>query len=441
MQDHGLLKKIDLDLSSLLAQSQGLPAPTTPSEIAIEKPEIAFEVAQEAGARQGLFRLWRNGSKDTVSERRCAVSLSKRVQDWTSDYVLAARVRLLFNRMIVLNVSWRRYWNDRLTISILKGSSLSIVRFVAADGEFMTACRRGDNRSMRRLLESGQASVRDVTTGNYGPMGLAVEAGSTKAIRTLLHFGADVDTVFGRNQTSVLAWAIRWRRKEIVRLLLSQRVSCEYVSSHGWTPLWYIWDVAEPNQASSTELIEMLAAHGDFNLSHEGVIDEDGAGLIHRAVCFGTAEEVDMLVRVGVSPFTTEGPLAWTAIHNAVFEGKLDIFEILLPYYRHIHIDTPDTRGWTLLHISASAGQSAITRRLLELSADPSKKSTPSFTHMPEQLYGGCWTPAEVARAQNEERWLDMLRATRDFVGEKSLTVEESKALNENEWFDAYEVQ
>ena len=89
--------------------------------------------------------------------------------------------------------------------------------------------------------------------------------------------------------------------------------------------------------------------------------------------------------------------------------GKPQSFKVLLPYYKLLPIDTPGLQGRTLLHISASAGQSIITRCLLELGANPSGKSKPGYTHMPEELYGGGWIPAEVPKAQSEERWLDTL--------------------------------
>lgn len=54
---------------------------------------------------------------------------------------------------------------------------------------------------------------------------------------------------------------------------------------------------------------------------------------------------------------------------------------------------------------------------------------------MPECLYGGCWTPAEVARAQSVERYESFMR----IVEESQQVVEILDADSEEQepWYDA----
>jgi Ankyrin repeats (3 copies) len=82
-----------------------------------------------------------------------------------------------------------------------------------------------------------------------------------------------------------------------------------------------------------------------------------------------------LLIRLGVALMCVAPPLQWSAIHHSVFYGNYGTFIELLPHYVHLDINTPDTRGWTLLHIAASAGHDRIVRHLLSLGANPSQKS------------------------------------------------------------------
>jgi ankyrin repeat protein len=124
-----------------------------------------------------------------------------------------------------------------------------------------------------------------------------------------------------------------------------------------------------------------------------------------------------------------------------VFYGRYDNFLELLPYYKHLDIDTPDERGWTLLHIAASEGHDSICKHLLSLGADWQRKSSEFSSrfsyHIPDSLHGGCWTPAEVARAESTERYEKFI-AIVEASQRKGNT--HGAILNEPDlWFDAPE--
>lgn len=136
-----------------------------------------------------------------------------------------------------------------------------------------------------------------------------------------------------------------------------------------------------------------------------------------------------MLIKLGASTMSLIPPLQWLAIHEAAFYGKTECFLELLPYYEGWDIDTPDTRGWTLLHIAASAGSDGVVRILLEKGADPYRRSWPFRSHMPESLHGKRCTPAEVARAQSEERYERYMTMLRDLGLASTIEEDEDEDL------------
>jgi hypothetical protein len=73
---------------------------------------------------------------------------------------------------------------------------------------------------------------------------------------------------------------------------------------------------------------------------------------------------------------------------------------------------------------------------LLELGADIHTTNLPCHGQTREELFGGCWTPAEVAKAESDDYWLGILQAIKDVVGVKALTAREFDALAKDEWFD-----
>jgi ankyrin repeat protein len=241
-----------------------------------------------------------------------------------------------------------------------------------------------------------------------------------------LHFRPTTPEPTNPPRRSPLDWALQQRHLEIARLLLSRKASLDHVSAHGWTPLFYVW--SGPMQTSSLDYLALLTSACAYTLEFNDS-DTQKWPLLHRAATFGTPEDVAQLIRLGASTTSVIPPLQWFAIHEAAFYGKTECFLELLPYYEHLDIDTPDTRGWTLLHIAASAGSDGIVRHLLERGADPYRRSWPWRSHMPETLYGKRCTPAEVARAQSEERYERYVTILQDLGLASSIEEDEDEDL------------
>jgi hypothetical protein len=95
----------------------------------------------------------------------------------------------------------------------------------------------------------------------------------------------------------------------------------------------------------------------------------------------------------------------WMAIHHAVYYRNFETFLVLINPKYGASIASPDSRGWTLLHIAASAGHDNIVRHLLSLGADHERLTLPYASRMPEQLFNQTFTPAKAAAAQSRERY------------------------------------
>jgi ankyrin repeat protein len=186
------------------------------------------------------------------------------------------------------------------------------------------------------------------------------------------------------------------------------------------------------------EFLNLLAEDSYLDLD---IADAQNWTVLDRVAAVGTAKEARRLIELGANPYQEAAPLRWTAIHQAVFHGNLATFEELLPEYGETARYMVDDRGWTLLHIAASAGRTEILRHLLKASGDPDAKSKPYASHMPEQLFNRRCTPREVAAAQSSERekeFLDVLHEHRLSTGYVMIP-SDSDSEDEQEFCEAKE--
>jgi ankyrin repeat protein len=186
------------------------------------------------------------------------------------------------------------------------------------------------------------------------------------------------------------------------------------------------------------EFLNLLADDSYLDLD---IADAQNWTVLDRVAAVGTAKEVRRLIELGANPYQEAAPLRWTAIHQAVFHGNLATLAELLPEYGDTARYMVDDRGWTLLHIAASAGHTEILRHLLKAGADPDAKSKPYDSHMPELLFNRSCTPQEVAAAQSSERekeFLDALHEQRLSTG-YVIIPSDSDSEDEQEFCEAKE--
>lgn len=164
----------------------------------------------------------------------------------------------------------------------------SLARLAPDDSDFMQACARGDVLTMRDLLRTNQGHPSDTTTGNYIPLALAIGSGNLEAVRTLVSFGADVNTPFGVAQHSALSWTIYSGHADMVQFLLQRGAWIDHIDTLGWSPLFFIWAVGSRAE-SYPDIPHMLVSDHSFSLSHEEVVNSDGYGVIAQAFLVCTA--------------------------------------------------------------------------------------------------------------------------------------------------------
>jgi ankyrin repeat protein len=187
---------------------------------------------------------------------------------------------------------------------------------------------------------------------------------------------------------------------------------------------------------SRLQFLTLTAAESilDFDL-----VDNYGWSVIHYAAAYGVDEDVTKLVGLGASLITAALPLGWNAIFHAVFYGNVGTFLVLLQHYDPMIIHATDARGWTLLHIAASAGHDQIVRHLLTVGADPYCLTSPFMSHMPESLFNKRCTPEEVAAAQSPERRERYAKALYDLGKISQMTTEIQETEIKDIFWDATE--
>lgn len=234
-------------------------------------------------------------------------------------------------------------------------------------------------------------------------------------MKELLDHGTDVNASFGHLQTRPLQWAVWLRQLDIVRLLLQRGASQDSITAVGWNVPYFCWPRLEPRQPLMLDFLNLLAEDSYQDLE---VTDTEGATVLHRVAAYGRPEEVERLIALGAKPEQVALPLRWNAIHHAVFYGNHATFKTLLRHYADVASLT-DERGWTLLHVAASAALPAgddndqTVRDLLDLGADPQAISKPFKSHMPDSLFGKACTPQDVAAARSSEREAQFLATLR----------------------------
>ena len=221
---------------------------------------------------------------------------------------------------------------------------------------------------------------------------------------------------------SPLQWAVQHRHLEIVRLLIQNDADLEHVSVLGWNPLFYCWPRMKPNNADNTELINLLAEHSILDVE---MVDTMGWTALDRAAAFGTADEVQTLLKLGACPFSTRPPLRWNAMQHTVHFGNWSTFSSLMPMFGDDAVRMKDERGWTLLHIAAWSGCERIFRLLLSKGACPYIRSREFSSHMDEKLRGRALTPEEIAKERGPENHGLFQQALEDFGYDRGLVKEE----------------
>ena len=206
-----------------------------------------------------------------------------------------------------------------------------------------------------------------------------------------------------------MQWAIVYRRIEIARLLLAKGACCEHISLRGWNPIFYLYSGGQ-TQSPSTEYLEMILG-GYFTSIN--VQDAEGWTCLHRAAAFGSADDIETLIKFGASTSILNDRLEWTPNFCAVQFGNISTFTKLQKYTDPALLEQTDARGWTMLHVAANTGNLDMMTLLIKVGADPLALTEPSDKLVPAGLEGRTLSVAQIARNRGKEAVTAFVNALR----------------------------
>lgn len=289
-------------------------------------------------------------------------------------------------------------------------------RLVSFNSDLIIAAAAGDTDLLQDILRLRPACHYDFTIANLTPIFFAIKSGNLRTVQCLVNHGVRINDEFGRSRTSPLAAAFQFNKLDIIKFLVRAGSSLSHTNSLGWSLLFCLW-FQENHTASVAETLKWVHKHypKQFRRMHRGVYDKDGWTLIHRVAIYGAAQDIPLLIALGVDPFAntriprsdreTVGCENVSVLSLAVYYGMTDAVRALLPYYRQRYgnIDLPDKDGWTLLHTAVQEESVDMVALLTSEGADVHASTQPLDSGIAgdEELH--IYTPHSLALTVQEE--------------------------------------
>lgn len=194
-------------------------------------------------------------------------------------------------------------------------------------------------------------------------------------------------------------------------LLRTKRVDVESLHVDGDTTASLLYGNARPRQ-QQTEFIAILASH---SFSQFNTQDAYGWTVLHRAAAWGTAVDVEILLRMGTMLGLRTRNLSWTPLMCSVANDNPETLkELCGSETGHLMAEERDLRGWSLLHIAVAYGGFKTIPYLLEIGVDLQAASDATMCHVPQLVKGKSVTPGQLARTFGEaayRKWSESLEA------------------------------
>ncbi|KAK6949552.1 hypothetical protein Daesc_009635 [Daldinia eschscholtzii] len=185
----------------------------------------------------------------------------------------------------------------------------------------------------------------------------ASEKGDYYIVQTLLNEGTDVNSKFGRNESTALHFAASAGQCEIVALLADAKADLDVDDNLGNNALYLAATYGH------TDVVKQLI-HFGADYTRRFV---EGKGLLHIATERGHCEVIKVLhaTNLDINQPDDDGR---TPVHQACFHNKLEALQLLIRLGANIH--ATNSRGQTPLHDAAQADNAGMVQALVESGAD-----------------------------------------------------------------------
>ena len=276
-------------------------------------------------------------------------------------------------------------------------------------GEFATACRLGNQKSIKELVEAG---VDPTSAPNSRPwrtfLGCACEGGDVDTIKLMIDtYGCDPE---GRNHPShyptPLQEACKAGRSKAVDLLVGTYHCDMYREKDGETA----FDVAVEN--GRLDVVDLLLKTHKYDPNHR---NSKGRTPLHTAAEHGSSEVMKKLIETYKADPECKDDEGRTPLHTAVEYGRNEMIKELIETYKadpeckdnegrtplacavandkhttatllidecKCDLQSRDSKGYNLLHVAAVKGKSGMAKLLLvtKYKFDPNVKAADGST-------------------------------------------------------------
>ncbi|KAF7188156.1 Ankyrin repeat domain-containing protein 55 [Pseudocercospora fuligena] len=305
------------------------------------------------------------------------------------------------------------------SLSSLPGSCFVLARLVEQDHPLISACRNGEVNAARRLLARKEGFVTDVTAQPaWPPLAHAIQGGSIELVRLLLDCGAGLDWTFGNNETSPLQLALWLGHTDIARLLLRTGANADYRSTYGFDLPYFAWSA---NKGVSALELSLKMLYSENGLDELNILDACGVTCLHHIAAYGSAEEAELLVRLGADPLILSDPLGWNALQQAIYDDNFETYMMLKKYCGPSIMRFVDGRGWTLLHLAAATGTRELIQDVLREGADIHALTVAATEFVEPSLFRKNCSPADIAA--NAELSAEFSEAVESYYSSQNLVV------------------
>ncbi|KAF2448525.1 ankyrin [Karstenula rhodostoma CBS 690.94] len=277
---------------------------------------------------------------------KCQVELTTSNNEYQRAYELYERLPTpsLTGKMVVLvTLSMRRIWGFLPNVSVICGG-LNFVNIIPVDSEIVGACQRGDLVAVQTLFSEMEAAPNDMIAERETLVSVAIQSGSTRLIRFLIEAGAPV-----QSYDSLLQWTSWVNSNPLTEDNFSEQ--------HGGDNLTLLESSSAPKESMGKRCISK---------------DVYGWAVLHRAAAWGTADDVNILLRFGTMQSLRSRRLSWTPLICAVAHKNIETLQALCnPRIERGICEEQDLRGWDLLHIAVGYVNLEAVPYLLEKGVDP----------------------------------------------------------------------